>query len=306
MRYLIALAAGVFATDLHRAVHLNDTDSVESLIKAGTPIDTTDKRLRTPLHLASALHDETVIDTLLAAGATIGARDDKGGTPLHIAAALGNLRAISALASAGAPLDAQDVMHMTPLHVAAIKGQQGAVQSLLSHGASVDARDDTKSTPLHLAAMVGDLPVIQTLLAANASVWALEHMNHNAVHAALERGHSEAQQVLLSWMAKETSELTSWMDAVGLDEQEGRTLQTLRKIGIFRLADIPSQQGLSDEELFRPLYQPVSWFHRWFGGHARRPCEPDCGAILPAIHAALHHLPLPTPPADADEPKQEL
>ncbi len=147
---------------LHNAIHDNDIDECERIIKAGADIDGYDHDGIAPLHHAAYYGRLEILQRLLALGASI----DKsvtwaqGFTPLHYAARGGSLSCIKALLDAGADPYGRDIIinrgssyavgrRRAPLHIAAEHKKLECMRLLLKK--ECFALTDDCWSPLHWA-----------------------------------------------------------------------------------------------------------------------------------------------------------
>lgn len=106
----------------------------------------------TPLaHYAIFARDYRLLNTIIKQGGRVDTTDEAGLTPLHYAAVRGDSQAIEILIKAGAHIDVRtrddaerllqltDGEDMTPFHMATYWGELEAMQTLLNYGADADA-----------------------------------------------------------------------------------------------------------------------------------------------------------------------
>lgn len=194
-------------------------ETLSDCLKAGFPVDGTDRFGRVPLVRLSgsgawSFDDADKVELLLAAGADANTRTSSGRTPLHIIAGANTRHwdgqrkwagnpgrsAAAALLDAGADVNARDTLGETPLHKAVRQEDDSAtfmVTMLLEAGADVNARANDGQTPLHLAAAHDDALVISALLEAGAEVDARTNEGLTPLHLALQRGRRAAAATLL-------------------------------------------------------------------------------------------------------------
>ena len=102
------------ATALHWAVHRDNGEAADLLIKAGAKIDIANREGVTPLAMASLYGSAAMVDRLLSAGANAKQRGPNGETMLMFAARNGNPVVIKRLAAAGADVNARESLRGTP------------------------------------------------------------------------------------------------------------------------------------------------------------------------------------------------
>jgi uncharacterized protein len=136
------------ATALHWAVHFDDIDMVDLLIRAGANVKAANRLGVTPLALACINGNGGLIERLLKAGADANAPlSDLGETPLMMAARTGNAAAVKVLLDHGADVNAvEKVKGQTALMWAASERHAAAAMALIEHGADVNARSKITST----------------------------------------------------------------------------------------------------------------------------------------------------------------
>jgi ankyrin repeat protein len=124
-----------------------DLGTVQKLISAGVPVDSTNEDKSTPL-MWSAFNGHTAVAAyLLEKGATVDARDINGRTALLYASSGPFPETVELLLKHGAEIDLQGTTEgFTALMMAAAEGQVDVVRVLLAHGASaaiIDRDGDT-------------------------------------------------------------------------------------------------------------------------------------------------------------------
>ena len=156
-------------TALHWAVHRDDLETVELLIRAGADVSVTNDYDVTPLSLACSNGNADVVEKLLNAGANPEART-AGETVLMTAVRTGSVDAVKLLIAQGADLSATELESgQTMLMTAAAEAHPSLVQLLIARGADVHARSVVGFTPLIFAIRAGDLKSVKLLMAAGAS-----------------------------------------------------------------------------------------------------------------------------------------
>lgn len=128
-------------TALHWAVHRNDLDLVERLIRAGANAKAKNDYGATPMSEAAVLGNAAMIDRLLKAGADVESPNADGQTALMVAARTGSVEAARVLLKNGADVNAKEQWReQTALMWAAAQSQPAMVKELLAHGADPNAR----------------------------------------------------------------------------------------------------------------------------------------------------------------------
>jgi ankyrin repeat protein len=179
-------------TALHWAVHWNDVDTVQRLLRAGANPRAVNRLGASPLSEAAALGSAALIRLLLDAGAdarTLSTPD--GETVLMTAARAGNLEAVKLLVERGADVNAREQYKgQTALMWAAAERHADVVAYLLAQGADWRVKSfehETKMpklsaassvtpmargglTALSFAAREGHIPTLEALLKAGADI----------------------------------------------------------------------------------------------------------------------------------------
>ena len=128
-------------TALHWAVHRDDGDIAELLIRAGADVTAANRYGVAPIALASLNGSAPMLSRLLAAGADANRAQPEGETALMTAARTGQVEAVRVLLDHGADIDAAEQWRgQTALMWAAAEGHAAAVRELIEHGADVHAR----------------------------------------------------------------------------------------------------------------------------------------------------------------------
>ena len=136
------------ATALHWAVHRDNGEAADLLIKAGAKIDVANREGVTPLAMASLYGSAAMVDRLLSAGANAKQRGPNGETMLMFAARNGNPVVIKRLAAAGADVNARESLRgTTALMWAAEQRHPDAVKVLLEVGADHSAKSGPAGLP---------------------------------------------------------------------------------------------------------------------------------------------------------------
>src|SRR5215471_2774799 len=178
-------------TPLHWAVHRNDVELVERLIRSGARAEIRNNYGVTPLAEAAVVGNATVLKLLLDAGANVNSTNADGQTALMVIARTNNVDAAKLLVSHGAKVNAvENWRGQTALMWAAAEGQAAMVKLLAAGGADVNARSKVNNwdrgttaegtglgakylpvgglTPLLFAARQGHLDCAQALVEAGA------------------------------------------------------------------------------------------------------------------------------------------
>jgi ankyrin repeat protein len=177
MRTLLAQKVGVDGsqpdgtTALHWAVHWDNLDAVDLLIRSGASVNTANDYGVTPLLLACTNANAAVLDSLLRAGANPNTASGAGETPLMKAASTGSVDAVKLLLGRGAQVNATEPARgQVALMWATAEGHLDVPRLLIEHGADVHARSKAGFTPLLFAARTGNVDLVRLLLGAGADV----------------------------------------------------------------------------------------------------------------------------------------
>lgn len=128
-------------TALHWAVHRDDADLVERLLKAGAKVNRVNDYGSSPMSEAATVGNVVVLQKLLDSGANVESPNADGQTALMIVARTNNVAAARLLMSKGANVNrSEEWRQQTPLMWAAAQSQPTMVKELLAHGANADAR----------------------------------------------------------------------------------------------------------------------------------------------------------------------
>jgi ankyrin repeat protein len=155
VKALIAKKADVNAaqadgsTALEWAVHYNNAEAVDLLLKSGADTKAATRLNATALYLAAESGNPAMIQKLLAAGAdpnqTVLSQNE---TPLMFAARSGDVEAVKILLDKGAKIDATEKMRgSTALLWAAEQNHADVVKLLIERGAKADAKTAIAAAP---------------------------------------------------------------------------------------------------------------------------------------------------------------
>jgi ankyrin repeat protein len=158
-------------TELHWAVHRDDVDAVDRIIRAGADVNATNRYGHMPLALAALNGHAIITERLLQAGANPNAPLPGGETLLMTAARTGNPDVVKALLARGADVNATEpTTGQTPLMWAAAESHSASVKALLAAGADVRARSKGNRTAFFFAVRKGDIESVRALIAAGVNV----------------------------------------------------------------------------------------------------------------------------------------
>ena len=214
------------ATALHWAVHWEDPEITDLLIRAGANVNAANDLGITPLLMAAGSGNGAIVEKLLSAGADAKAALESGETALMLAARAGSVAAVRALLGRGADVNAREnTRGQTALMWAVANQHPDVTRVLLENGAGVNARsqvrrrvyimggnrsagsasrdtpisevDEGSSTPLLFAARSGDLESARLLLAAGANANDAAADGNTALIIAAHSGHGSLAALLL-------------------------------------------------------------------------------------------------------------
>ena len=139
--------------------------------------------------------DSRTVGTLLERGFDPNAVDEQGQVGLYLAFRVGSLKVASALlAHPAIKVDAENAAGETPLMMAAMRGEVDAMRKLLDKGSQVNRKG---WTPLHYAASGPSLEALELLLSRGADVEAGSPNGTTAVMMAARYGSDDAAFALV-------------------------------------------------------------------------------------------------------------
>lgn len=139
--------------------------------------------------------DPVGIRAALAAGSSLERTDEKGRTPLMLAAMSGSSESVKLLLAAGATPQASDRLARTALHLA-ISAPIEVSRLLIAAGADVNRRNAGGVSPLMQAAGAGSLATTRFLLARQARVDLKDYQGMSVVDWARRGGNREIEQLI--------------------------------------------------------------------------------------------------------------
>ncbi|CAH1773123.1 unnamed protein product [Owenia fusiformis] len=192
---------------IHRAVLVNQPDTVAYLIEQGTDVNARDGRSMTPLILAATRGSSMVARRLIQLKADITCQDEQGRTFIHAAVSVGaDIEMIAEHIPISERSKLSDLLHSldndghTPLHVASKYGNIKAMLTLLNHGADPHGKTVKRETPLHFAARYGRLNTCKHYLDSEIGSQIINEVDSNGyspLHHACANGQSEVVRLLL-------------------------------------------------------------------------------------------------------------
>ena len=160
------------ASDVADAVMKKDWQAVRALLQKKADVNAAQVDGSTALLWAVHWDNTEIADLLIRAGADVKAAARTGGTPMEQAAVNGNAVILEKLLNAGAPIDAPLTMYGdTALMIASRTGKPEAVKVLLDHGANVNAKEKWgNTTALMYATQEHHKEAVQLLASRGADV----------------------------------------------------------------------------------------------------------------------------------------
>ena len=150
------------STALHWAVHLDNLDAADLLIRSGANVSAATREGVTPLAMAALYGSIPMVERLLKAGAGATERGPNGETMLMFAARNGNPGLIKVLIAAGADMNASERLRgTTALMWAAEQRHPEAVKALLAAGADVGAKSGPAGLPRNYVANRVNVSAVQ-------------------------------------------------------------------------------------------------------------------------------------------------
>lgn len=151
--FLSGAHAGAYE-DFFKALELDDSRTLSTLLLRGFDPNTADPKGQVPLFVAFRQGSEKSAKLLLEhPELKVDAVNASGETPVMMAAMRGRIDAVRALLDKGAAVNREG---WSPLHYAATGPEVAIVRLLLERGAAVDARSPNGTTPMMMAAQYGN------------------------------------------------------------------------------------------------------------------------------------------------------
>ena len=156
------------ATPLGLACSMGVREIAQSLLKANSEINHSNKVGATPLIEAADGGHEQVVQLLLepGRGALVDKLDGSNMSALMTACAARRTRTMRLLLDGRAAVDLRGDTGKTALLIACVKGYEDCVRVLIEHGASIDLADDNDLLPMAAARRHNDTVLVQTILHA--------------------------------------------------------------------------------------------------------------------------------------------
>jgi ankyrin repeat protein len=158
------------ATALHWAVHRDEVDAVNQLVRAGAKVDVANREGMTPLAMASLYGQTTIIEALLKGGGNAKQVGPNGETLVMFAARSGNPAAIKLLVGAGGDVNAKERLRGTTALMWAVEQRHpSAVKMLVELGADVGARSGPAGLPRNYMAPRVDTAAVEAAARRHAA-----------------------------------------------------------------------------------------------------------------------------------------
>jgi ankyrin repeat protein len=202
------------STALQWAVHRNDLELVDALLRAKADAKAANRYGIGPISLAAENGNAVILDHLLNAGADPNTAIPGGETVLMTAARNGKADAVKTLLVHGAKVSAHDDHGQTALMWASDRDNADAIRMLIEFGGDVKAKTNsaprglarttvfsspapTGFTPLLFAVRAGSIDAVKALLGAGANVNDTLSDGESALIVALANAHWELAGLML-------------------------------------------------------------------------------------------------------------
>lgn len=197
--------------DFFTAIHRDDADGINALLRRGFDPNTVDPKGRTGLLLALQLESFHAFGALLKArGIKVELRNPQGESPLMIAAIKGNMEAARALIERDADVNKTG---WTPLHYAASGTgpvQPAMIALLLENHAYIDAESPNGSTPLMMAAQYGTRESVKLLLDEGADPSLKNQLGLTAADFALRAQRQDMADAIAAAVRRRQPDRGKW------------------------------------------------------------------------------------------------
>ncbi|MBO9676714.1 MAG: ankyrin repeat domain-containing protein [Acidovorax sp.] len=197
--------------DFFTAIHRDDADGINALLRRGFDPNTVDPKGRTGLLLALQLESFHAFGALLKArGIKVELRNPQGESPLMIAAIKGYMDVARALIERDADVNKTG---WTPLHYAASgtgPGQPAMIALLLENHAYIDAASPNGSTPLMMAAQYGTRDSVKLLLDEGADPSLKNQLGLTAADFALRAQRQDVADAITAAVRRRQPDRGKW------------------------------------------------------------------------------------------------
>jgi len=184
---VLSAARVVASGDLRlvEAVKHKDTVAVHALVQLHVDVNTPERDGATALHWAVHWDDQQTADMLIRAGANVNISTELGVTPLALACANGNGAIVGRLLAAGANPNKVLANRPPALMLCARTGSVDGVKALVAHGADVNAKEPLRAQTALMWAVAQQHPeVVRVLLQHGADVRARSKLTRLMVNRA--------------------------------------------------------------------------------------------------------------------------
>jgi hypothetical protein len=167
----------------------------------------------------SWVSDTETVKTLIAAGSVVNSTNNGNYTPFHRACQEGQSETVAALITAGAEVNSAGQDGSTPLHLACYEGDNDMVAILLTAGAKVNQVDNGGFTPLYEPCRYGHLEIVQILSSYGAD-WQVGPDGQMATDIA----DIYSQEEIITWLSKSRQWTTPLHHLCIVDATHARSL----------------------------------------------------------------------------------
>ena len=168
---LCLFSTGVTAEDmpLMAAVQQGDIDSIRSLLRKKTDVNSARADGTTALAWAVYKSDDQAVELLLKSGADVNAANDYGVTPLYLACRNGDSAIVSQLLKGGANPNLAKQTGETPLMTCTNTGDAQSVKLLIDNGAEINAAENQEGQTALMWAVAEKHPAVTKVLVDNGA-----------------------------------------------------------------------------------------------------------------------------------------
>jgi ankyrin repeat protein len=187
-------------TALHWAVHWNDLETLNLLVRAGADLNATNRYGATPLWMACSDGDTAIVEALLKGGANPNLAALEGESPLMAAARAGSVEITGVLLAHGADVTAKDSWKGQTALMRAVgdfEPHADIARVLIENHSDVNAKSKGGFTPLLFAVRQGDLESTRLLVEAGANVNEKAPDGSNVLLVGINSGYFRIAEYLL-------------------------------------------------------------------------------------------------------------
>lgn len=182
------------------ALQNNHIALAQTLLSAGSPLDTINKNGDTIIHTVAKANNSSFLNEVLrkASQHLINHKNNKGETAIFFAAHNGDNNSIQALINHKAEFRTiTNNEGLTPIHYAAASDAVAAIKELEKHGANVTDRTKEGDTIAHIAARHGKINTIKYLQTKDGLLESCNHKGENVFSHAALHGQLDVTKMLL-------------------------------------------------------------------------------------------------------------